>query len=155
MSSPNQPIQPIQLQTEGAAPAAKPSIVIQFTDAKALDGVKDSGLNHLQLRLGEFSQQILQEARSIERTEHVGKGPTEIIAAHIDEAWWVSRRRIRRSKHPIGGTVVRIVQAFGIAGLGIGVSNLKQTWWGPLLFVVSTIATCIAFLVESYLQRAE
>src|SRR6267142_702297 len=39
----------------------------------------------------------------------------------------------------IGGGVARIVQAFGIAGLGVGVSNLKQTWWGPLLFVACTI----------------
>jgi hypothetical protein len=85
----------------------------------------------------------------------VGSGPPEITAAHIDEAWWVNRRRIRRSKHPFWGAVVRVAQAFGIAGFGIGVTSLKSKSWGPWVFAGCTVATFIAFLLEVYLQRTE
>jgi hypothetical protein len=155
LMSTNPPLQPIQLETKEATAADKPSLVIQFSDGKALEGLLPSSLNHLQIRLGEFCQQVVREARSIERTEHAGAGPAEIIAAHIDEAWWVSRRRIRRSKHPTGGAIVRIVQALGIAGFGVGASNLKSASWGPWVFVGCAVVTCIAFLIEVHLQRTE
>src|SRR5258708_31834581 len=115
---PNTPIQPVELPTQGAAAATKPSLAIQFNDDNELNHLTAHSVTHLTRRLGEFSLQVLREARSIEHTEHVGSGPPEITAAHIDEAWWVSRRRIRRSKHPILGAVARVTQAFGIAGFG-------------------------------------
>jgi hypothetical protein len=155
MSSSNTPIQPVQLQTEGGAAPRKPTLAIQFDDEHSLDDLTGPSLIHLTRRLGEFCVQVLREARSIEHTEHVGNGPPEIIAAHIDEAWWVSRRRIRRSKHPVGGALVRLAQAFGIAGFGVGVSNLKSTWWGPWVFVACAVGTCLAFLIEVHLQRME
>ena|ERR1700676_1056879 len=155
MSSTNTPIQPIQLQTQGGPAAEKPSLAIQFNDGHELDHLTAHSVTFLTTCLGEFSLQVLREARSIERTEHVGSGPPEIIAAHIEEAWWVSRRRIRRSKHPTGGVVVRVAQAFGIVGFGVGASNLKSEWWGPWVFVGCAVATCIAFLIEVHLQRTE
>jgi hypothetical protein len=155
MSSPNTPIQPIQLQTQGVAAAEKPSLAIQFDDEHELDHLTPPSKTHLTRRLGEFGLQVLREARSIEHTEHVGSGPPEITAAHIDEAWWVSRRRIRRSKHPILGAVARVAQAFGIVGFGVGVSNLKAESWGPWVFAGCTVATFMAFLLEVYLQRTE
>jgi len=154
MSS-NTPIQPIQLETPGAAEAQKPSLAIQFEEGHELDHLTAHSVTYLTRRLGEFVLQVLREARSIEHAEHVGSGPPEITAAHVDEAWWVSRRRIRRSRHPIWGAVVRVAQAFGIAGFGVGVSNLKLAWWGPWVFAGSAVATCVAFLIEVHLQRTE
>src|SRR5580700_343533 len=105
MSSPDTPA---QLQTEGPVVAERPSLVIQFDDKAELMHLTPPSLTYVTRRLGEFGLQVLREARSIERTEHVGSGPPEITAAHIEEAWWVSRRRIRRSKHPIVGAMARV-----------------------------------------------
>jgi len=149
------PETPNQLKTQGAATTEKPSLAIQFDDEHAIEHLTNPSLIHLTRRLGEFTLQVLRESRSIEHTEHVGSGPPEITAAHIDEAWWVCRRRIRRSKHPIVGALARIAQAFGIVGVGVGISNLKSAWWGAWLFAGCTVATFLAFLLEVYLQRAE
>jgi hypothetical protein len=143
-----------QLKTQGAS-AEKSSLTIQFSDDKELVHLTNPSLIHLQTRLGEFTVQVLRESRSIEHTEHVGSGPPEITAAHIDEAWWVCRRRIRHSKHPILGVIVRVAQAFGIAGFGVGIAYLKTTWWGAWLFAGCTLATFLAFLLEVHLQRTE
>jgi hypothetical protein len=152
MASPNTPD---QLQTQGQVAADKPSVVIQFDDAGELDHLTAPSLTYLTRRLGEFGLQVLREARSIEHTEHVGSGPPEITAAHIEEAWWVSRRRIRRSKHPIIGAVARVSQGFGLAGFGIGLANLKTEWWGTWVFAGCTVVTFIAYLLEVHLQRTE
>jgi hypothetical protein len=144
----------IQLKTQGAS-AEKASVTIHFSDDHELDHLTGPSLIHLQTRLGEFTQQVLGESRSIERTEHVGSGPPEITAAHIDEAWWVCRRRIRRSKHPILGAIVRVAQTFAIAGFGVGIGHLKTTWWGAWVFAGCTVATFLSFLLEVYLQRTE
>jgi hypothetical protein len=151
MSSPDTHL---QLKTETVA-TEKRSLVVQFGDEKALDHLTNPSLIHLSNRLGDFAVQVLREARSIETTEHVGSGPPEITAAHIDEAWWVSRRRIRRSKHPILGVIIRVMQAFGIAGFGVGISFLKTTWWGAWVFAGCTLGTFLAFLLEVYVQRTE
>ncbi len=155
MSATDQPVQQVEPQTQGAAGPDKPSLVIQFSDGRVLDGLLPSSLNHLQSRLGEFCQQVVHEARTIERNEHVGTGPTEITAAHVGEAWWVCRRRIRRAKHPIAVPIIRILQAFGIAGFGIGGSNLKSTTWGAWVFAICGLVTFIAFAIEVQLQRSE
>lgn len=151
MSSPEAQV---QLKSQ-VAPTEKPSLAIQFDENNALEHLTNPSLIHLTRRLGEFALQVLRESRSIEHTEHVGSGPPEITAAHIDEAWWVCRRRIRRLKHPILGVIARFVQAFGIAGLGVGVSHLKSDWWGAWLFAGCTVATFLAFLFEVHLQRTE
>ena len=155
MSSSNTPIEPVELQTQGTAAAEKPSLAIQYSDSHELDHLTAHSKTFLTTRLGEFSLQVLREARSIENTEHVGSGPPEITAAHIDEAWWVSRRRIRRSKHPIWCAIVRVLQTLGVAGFGIGLSNLKAEWWGPWVFAICAVGTCVAFLLEVHLQRTE
>jgi|SRR5580692_3378899 hypothetical protein len=151
MSSQNPPI---QLQTQGQVAADKPALVIQFDEDRELEHLTPPSQTYLTRRLGEFGLLVLKEARSIEHTEHAGTGPPEITAAHIEEAWWVCRRRIRRSRHPILGAVTRVVQGLGIAGFGIGVGNLKAEW-GMWLFVCATVITFLASLLEVHLQRME
>ena len=121
------------------------------------DGISNltiASQSHLRTRLEEFAAQVLREAKSIEQAEHVGSGPPEITAAHIDEAWWVRRRRIRHSRHPILSVTARFIQASGIAGFGIGATSLKQSW-GPEVFVLSALAAIVGILIEAYLARAE
>jgi hypothetical protein len=143
--------------SQAVAPAADAyqKLDLQLTDGQALQHLTDPSITHLKNRLSDFSGQVLREARLIEKAEHVGSGPPEITAAHIDEAWWVSRRRIRRSKHPILNALARLTEVCGVAGFGIGASNLTAKSWGPTLFIISAIATIVAFLGEGYLARNE
>jgi hypothetical protein len=145
-----------------AAPSAVAKVIpkriacveIALQDDHGLNNLTDASKVHLRNRLGDFAAQVLRESRSIERAEHVGSGPPEITAAHIDEAWWVSRRRIRHSRHPILSVCTRFVQAAGLAGFGIGATSLKQAW-GPEVFVVSALAVVAGILIEAYLARTE
>jgi hypothetical protein len=143
-----------QLKTQSVE-KEKPSLAIQFDDGHVLDHLTNPSLIFLTRRLGEFTIQVLRECRSIEHTEHVGTGPPEITAPHIEEAWWVCRRRIRRSRHPILIVMARIVQAFGIAGFGVSIGYLKSTWWGAWVFAACTLATFLGFSLEVYLQGRE
>jgi len=113
-----------------------------------------NSVNHIQMRLSDFAKQVLQEARAIEKTEHVGKGSPEITAAHIDEAWWVTRRRIRRARHPALMGLCRIVEGFGTLAVSVGATNLKSTW-GIALFVGSVLVTATAYVVELQLARSD
>jgi hypothetical protein len=123
-------------------------------DVGALERLTAGSVPHLKARLRDFVVQMLKEARFIEEAEHVGTGPPEITAAHIDEAWWVSRRRVRRSRHPMAKAGARAVQVFAAAGFGIGATRLQNTW-GPGLFVASTLALLGALLLEGHLDRLD
>src|SRR5258708_37579524 len=74
-------------------------VEIALQDDHGLNNLTEASKVHLRNRLGDFAAQVLNESRSIERAEHVGSGPPEITAAHIDVAWWGSKRRIRPSRH--------------------------------------------------------
>ena len=136
------------------ADSAPARLEIDLDDSGALDYLTTPSIFHMRTSLKDFVNRVLREARSIEKAEHVGTGPPEITAAHIDEAWWVTRRRIRRTRHPILRVIARVVQLFGVAGFGIGATHL-QTTWGPGLFVVSAGAIIMAFLTEAYLARSD
>jgi hypothetical protein len=130
------------------------SLEISIHDGDGILYLTDNSIVHLQMRLSEFGTQVLKEARSIEHTEHVGSGAPEITAAHIDEAWWVSRRRIRRSKHPVLIAAMRIIETFGSAGVGIAATHLKDNW-GAGLFIASTLFTVGAFLLEAQVSAKD
>lgn len=136
------------------ADSAPAGLEIELGESGALDHLTTASIFHMGTRLKDFASQVLREARSIEKAEHVGTGPPEITAAHIDEAWWVARRRIRRTRHPILRVIARVVQTFGVAGFGIGATHL-QTTWGPGLFIVSAVAIILAFVTEAYLARTD
>lgn len=142
-----------EVQVVAPVSADSQKLDITLTDREALQHLTSPSIAHLKSRLGDFSAQVLREARMIERAEHVGSGPPEITAAHIDEAWWVSRRRIRRTKHPLLNALARFVEVCGVAGFGIGATSLTTKSWGPLLLVGSAITTVVAFLGEGYLAR--
>ncbi|MGA2475351.1 MAG: hypothetical protein ABSF73_01905 [Terriglobia bacterium] len=141
-----------QLQTSVVA-KARTVLEIQL-DVVALEALTTASVPHLRRRVKDFVDRVLKEARSIEEAEHVGSGPPEITAAHIDEAWWVSRRRVRRSRHPMAKAGARAAQLFGGAGFGIGATHLQQTW-GAALFIVSTLVLLGALLLEGHLTALD
>lgn len=143
-----------RLKTQGVE-TERPSLAIQFDDSHVLDDLTGPSLIFLTRRLGEFTIQVLRECRSIEHTEHVGTGPPEITAPHIEEAWWVCRRRIRRPRHPIVVVMARVVQALGIAGFGVSTGYLKSTSWGAWVFVGCAFAAFLGFSLEVYVQGRE
>ena len=75
----------------------------------------------------EYAERLRREAESIERGEHIGDGPPQITGAHIEEAKFVSLRRMRRNSLSIKKTVLlRIGQLGTFAVIGIGASNFNE-----------------------------
>jgi hypothetical protein len=98
--------------------------------------------------------QVLREGKATEESEHVGKGPPEVTAAHIDEAWWVMRRRVRRSRYPVLEVIVWVLQVPGASGIGVGATAVQQTW-GAVVFVAGSLVKLVGFLVEVHLSRKD
>jgi hypothetical protein len=82
-----------------------------------LQHLSPASRGHLRARVEQFTMQVLREGKATEESEHVGKGPPEVTAAHIDEAWWVMRRRVRRSRYPVLEVIVRVLQVPGASGI--------------------------------------
>jgi hypothetical protein len=134
------------------APANADPVAVRLEGAEGLDHLTQSSKTHLEIRLRDFTVQVVAEAKAIEQREHAGKGPPEVTAAHVDEAWWVVRRRIRRARHPILTLLARAFETFGAAGIGVGAS-LFQARWGPTVFMASCLITMSAFLLEAFLVK--
>lgn len=130
------------------------SLAVRLDGLAILDHLTSNSKTHLEARIEQFTTQVITEAKAIEQREHVGKGPPEVTAAHIDEAWWVLRRRIRGARRPVLAGLSRAVQALGAAGLGIGGSSF-QAKWGQTLFMVSSIVTFSAYLLEMYAGKRD
>jgi hypothetical protein len=137
------------------------SLSLQLTGIEGAASLTKHSQEHLTGRIQDFTVQVITEARAIEKREHVGKGPPEVTAAHIDEAWWVIRRRIRRARHPVMTISARALQTFGAAGIGVGATVFLGSGsadflnWGPLLFVGSCLATFAGFLLEALGARGD
>ena len=59
-------------------------LVIELGSPSPLDRLTAGAAPHLKDRLEHMAIQVLKEVSSIEAAEHVGSGPAEITAAHID-----------------------------------------------------------------------
>lgn len=125
---------------------------LQLNGSDGLAHLTANSKSHLEGRVLDFAIQVIAEARAIEQREHAGKGLPEVTAAHIDEAFWVVRRRIRRAKHPYLTVVARACEVAGAAGIGVG-ATLFQAKWGPLIFISSCIVTLAGFVLESFTLR--
>jgi hypothetical protein len=77
------------------------SLSVRLEGLVILNHLTSNSKTHLEARIEQFTTQVITEAKAIEQREHVGKGPPEVTAAHIDEAWWVLRRRIRGARRPV------------------------------------------------------
>lgn len=100
-----------------------------------------------------YADRLAAESRSIERMEHTGDGPAEITAAHVEEAKWVLVRRMRRKVASSRWVVVlRLGQAATAALVGIGTSNLTQSW-GAILSIVAILLGSIALIAEREMSR--
>jgi hypothetical protein len=138
-----------------AVPSRKSETVsVRLDGTEGLDHLTSNSKTHLEGRIQDFTVQVITEARAIEQREHAGKGPPEVTAAHIDEAWWVVRRRIRRARHPILTLTARAFETFGAAGIGVGATAFQKKW-GSVVFIASCLATMAAFLLEAYTARRD
>ncbi len=143
--------------------ARKPEpISVRLDGVDGLDHLTVNSRSHLEGRIRDFTVQVIAEAKAVEQREHAGKGPPEVTAAHIDEAWWVTRRRIRHAKHPVLQVLARGLETFGAAGIGVGASVFLssgatdfQKKWSPLVFIASCLVTMGAFLLEVYTSRRD
>ncbi|SRR5258708_25241791 len=146
-----------QTQPPTQAPAGTPvatSISVTVGVTKADHGLLIPGAKEaFQKTISEYAEMLFAEAKNIEDMEHAGSGPPEITAPHVEEAKWVLvRRGRRRSAHGNWVAVVRIAQLVATTLVGIGASNLKETW-GTLLTVGGVLAASLLFIVERELTR--
>jgi len=109
--------------------------------------------SYLDKTVKEYADKLVVEANNIEKMEHTGGGHAEITAAHVEEAKWVSIRRIRKkaasSKWPV---VLRMIQIAMSAVIGIGASNFFQTW-GALMCVGGILFGSISLIIEREIDR--
>ncbi len=120
-----------------------------MSDAEhSLAGLTDNARDHLGKALDEYKEKLLREAKAIEQLEHTGHGPAEITAAHVEEARWVTIRRMRRSvKSGWLVSLSRIIQYIAAILAGIGGSNLAETW-GVIMAMAAVAIGCGFFMVE-------
>jgi hypothetical protein len=139
-------------ERRGLTPSKKISVKLDGSDG--IEHLTAHSRAHLEGRIEQFTVQVVAEAKAIEQREHAGTGPPEVTAAHIDEAWWVLRRRIRSAKHPILAVVARVFEALGPAGIGVGATGMDARW-GRAIFIVSCVATLGAFLLEVHATKQD
>jgi hypothetical protein len=117
--------------------------------SKLVPGAK----SHFKGAIASYSQQLFNEAKGIEQLEHTGSGPTEINAAHVEEAKWVLLRRARRqAKHSGWVGTLRVGQVVSSAALGIGASNFSHDW-GAITCIIAVLFGSLLLLVERELSR--
>ena len=111
------------------------------------------GKAYFEQAVQQYATMLLAEAKNIEDMEHTGSGPAEITAAHVEEAKWVLVRRQRR-KVAQGRWVValRAGQLVASTVMGIGASNLSQTW-GALSTVGGVLMASLLFVIEREMSR--
>ena len=108
---------------------------------------------HFKDAVASYTQQLFTEAKGIEALEHTGSGPTEITAAHVEEAKWVLLRRARRqARHSRWVAAIRVGQVVASAAVGIGASNFSHQW-GAITCIISVLFGSLLLLVERELYR--
>lgn len=127
---------------------------VQLDGPGSLEYLTVSSRTHLEGMVKSFTEQVVAEAKAIEQREHVGKGPPEVTAAHISEAWWVMRRKVRRGRRPFLTFLLRAIETLGAAGIGIGATNYSKRW-GAVTFIVCVLIVCAAFVCEAFALRGD
>lgn len=125
------------------------AVSVRFDDGTALDNLTPNSRSHLCALMASFASQVVKEAKAIEQSEHAGKGPPEVTAAHVEEAWWVSRRRVRRARNAKLLILLRAFETLGAAGVGVGASNYLAKW-GIVTFMACLLLTCVAYVLETF-----
>ncbi|MHB8104591.1 MAG: hypothetical protein ACYDG5_03515, partial [Dehalococcoidales bacterium] len=92
-----------------------------------LSNLTEAAKDTFQKYVVEYAERLKREAENIENMEHTGQGPPEITGAHLEEAKYVSLRRMRRKalsqkKH----FILRFFQLSMTAVAGVGASNFSQ-----------------------------
>lgn len=129
-------------------------VPLKFDDSSALDHLTTSSRSHLCKLMESFAAQVVKEAKAIEQNDHAGKGPPEVTAAHIEEAWWVTRRRVRRARNTTLLVSLRAFETLGAAGIGVGMTNYHANW-GIFTFMACLFVTCAAYVLEMYAVKTE
>lgn len=122
-------------------------------DSSYLTNLTEGAIDYYSSAVKEYAERLKREAQSIENMEHTGQGPPEITAAHVEEAKWISLRRMRLNT---SSTKWNIFLRFGQLGssifVGIGASSFDETW-GALLCVGGVLFGSLFLIVERELTR--
>jgi hypothetical protein len=101
----------------------------------------------------EYAERLKLEAQNIEHMEHTGNGPPEITGAHVEEAKYVSIRRMRLRALSKRKTIpLRLGQIAMTAAAGVGASNISDLW-GSGLCVGGIVVGLVLFVVENNINR--
>ncbi len=121
----------------------------------SFDCLTENGRSHFDSAVKEYANKLYAEAKSIEEVEHAGHGLPEITAAHIEEAKWVTIRRLRRTVRYKGFLItVRISQFIAAALAGVGGSNVKEIW-GTIILILGIAIGAASFIVEREITGGE
>jgi hypothetical protein len=138
------------------APAGvKEAIVLEIaSDGLIFQHLSRQAKEELQTQLSDFSVVVLREAQSLESRDRASGAEPDISRAHIQEAWFNARRRLRRDRVGSWGVLVRSLYTVCIFVIGVGISHTSTTWgvWlaigGALLGGIS-IAALVALKADS------
>ena len=128
-----------------------------------VEKVRDSAIDYSALTPGarayfdksvrEYADRLLSESTNIEGMEHTGSGPPEVTAAHVEEAKWVLIRRLRsRARSSKRVAFLRIAQVLMSTVVGIGASNINDTW-GVLLCLCGVVFFSMFLVLEREIVR--
>ena len=118
-----------------------------------LSNLTEGAIDYFTQAVKEYAERLKRESENIEYMEHTGEGPPEITAAHVQEAKWVSLRRMRRrATSSKWNAILRLGQLVMSTVVGIGASNFTQTW-GALMCVIGVLMGSILLIAERELTR--
>lgn len=96
----------------------------------------------------DYAVRLIKEAKNIEKMERVGDGPAEITAAHIEEARWVSIRRMRlRNRSAKKAAGLKLLQNISSLLAGLGISSINSSW-GVWICIVGVIGVAATYVLE-------
>lgn len=128
-------------------PPKKSGTTVELSE-ELYEHLSDNARKELDSAVAEYAAKVVSEARNIENMEHVGDPPPEITGAHIQEAKWVSLRRLRVHAQALrGGIVLRSFQLIATLVLGLGLANYSE-WWGPLTVIAGVLIASISLIIE-------
>jgi hypothetical protein len=111
------------------------------------EGLTQGAQKELERKIEDYIVVIVSQAGLSEsRNRKDGISP-EITASHIAEADWMCRRGLIRKKISKKSIWLRISQLIGSTVIGVGASNIKETY-GVALTIIGFMVAVLAYVFE-------
>jgi hypothetical protein len=121
--------------------------------AKYLLNLSQTAQEIFEKAIVEYANRLRREAEDLEKSDHVGGGSPEITGAHVEDAKFITLRRMRKaSSSKIFGYIARLVQFAAAAIIGVGGSNFKELW-GSLMCVGGVLVAAIFIVLEVWKNK--